>query len=95
MRVRITKRLKGSIDGIQLSRLIEGRVYDVQTSLACYLLLEQMAEPASNGELKAVLPARKDAVQRPVETRRAIAVPRSIAADRRRRDKRGKQKEQQ
>ena len=75
MRVRITKALRGSIDGIQLSRLVQGQVYDVNTSLACYLLSEEMAEPA-NGESCAALPAEKKTV--------ATVLPRSVAADRRR-----------
>jgi hypothetical protein len=85
MRVRITRALSGSIDGIQLSRLVEGHVYDVNTSLACYLLSEKMAEPA-NGESCAALPTEKNAVdRRPAETRRGTALPRSMAADRRHR----------
>jgi len=75
MRIRITKVLQGSIDGIQLSRLVQGQVYDVNTSLACYLLSEEMAEPA-NGESRAGVPAEKKTV--------ATVVPRSQAADRRR-----------
>ena len=73
MRIRITKVLQGSIDGIQLSRLVQGQVYDVNTSLACYLLSEQMAEPA-HGESRATLAAEKKTV--------APVVPRSVAADR-------------
>ena len=74
MRVRITRALRGSIDGIQLSRLVEGQVYDVNTSLACYLLSEKVAEPA-DGESTALPTA---------ETRGQTALPRSMAADRRR-----------
>ena len=69
MRIRITKVLQGSIDGIQLSRLVQGQVYDVNTSLACYLLSEQMAEPA-HGESRATLAAEKKTV--------APVVPRSV-----------------
>ena len=60
MRVRITRALRGSIDGIQLSRLMKGQVYDVNTSLACYLLLEKVAEPAAS-ESSATLSAEKNA----------------------------------
>ena len=56
MRVRITKALTGSIDGMQLSRLSKGQVYDIYTSLACYLLSEEVAEPALNDEPAAALP---------------------------------------
>ena len=63
MRVRITKPLSGSIDGIQLSRLSKGHVYDVYTSLACYLLSEGMAEPAPDDEPIAVLPIENQTFQ--------------------------------
>ena len=38
MRVRITRRLRGSIDGISLRRFEAGEVYDVGTSLGNYLM---------------------------------------------------------
>ena len=83
MRVRITKALTGSIDGIQLSRLSKGQVYDVYTSLACYLLSEEMAEPAVNEEPTAVLPIDGKRFDPPVETRaKEVILPRSLAADR-------------
>jgi hypothetical protein len=82
MRVRITKTLTGSIDGIQLSRLSQGHVYDVYTSLACYLLSEGMAEPAPNEEPTAVLPVENRMFQQPLETRKGLIFPRSLAADR-------------
>ncbi|HTI42479.1 MAG TPA: hypothetical protein VL693_11695 [Vicinamibacterales bacterium] len=80
MRVRITKALAGSIDGIQLSRLSKGRVYDVNTSLACYLLSEEMAE----------------LFEAPSETRNLESfVPRSIAADRSRKKRNGPKKKEE
>jgi hypothetical protein len=48
MRVRITHPLSGSIDGIQLSHLMPGQVYEVGTQLACYLLSSRMAEPVTD-----------------------------------------------
>lgn len=88
MRVRITKTLTGSIDGIQLSRLSKGQVYDINTSLACYLLSEEVAEPALDNEPVAFLAfEKKKLTQRPVETRRGIVLPRSLAADDRSRKK--------
>jgi len=87
MRVRITKPLAGSIDGIQLSRLLEGQVYDVYTSLACYLLSEKMAEPSTH-EL-APLPSGAARQKRALaDTSRRIPLLRAIAADRTRRKKR-------
>ena len=83
MRVRITKALAGSIDGIQLSRLSKDHVYDVYTSLACYLLSEGMAEPAGSDEPTAVLPVENRLFDRSTETRsKGLVLPRSLAADR-------------
>jgi hypothetical protein len=83
MRVRITKTLNGSIDGIQLARLSKGQVYDVNTSLACYLLSEGMAEPAPNDTPTAILPVEKQMFrQEPKATRKGVVLPRSLAADR-------------
>ena len=90
MRVRITKPLTGSIDGIQLSRLSKGEVYDVYTSLACYLLAEKMAEPVPEGEPTSILPIEKQMFRTPDPTEPAKRIPpaRAIAADRPRRKKR-------
>ena len=46
MRVKITRELRGSIDGIQLTRFIAGEVYNVNASFASYLIAERAAEPA-------------------------------------------------
>ena len=48
MRVLITKRVFGSIDGIQLSRFEVGQQYLVGTSLANYLLASGSAEPVAD-----------------------------------------------
>ena len=45
MRLKITRRLSGSIDGLQLAHFEPGEVYDVGTSLGCYLLAVGAAEP--------------------------------------------------
>jgi hypothetical protein len=87
MRVRITKTLTGSIDGIQLSRLSKGQVYDVYTSLACYLLSEKMAEPAPEREPTAALPVETHKGE-PASPPRRVQLPHAIAADRPRHKKR-------
>lgn len=56
MRVRITRVLSGSIDGIQLDRFIPGVVYDVGTSIGSYLLSERWAEPISDESPALVVP---------------------------------------
>ena len=89
MRVRITKTLSGSIDGIQLSRLSKGQVYDVYTSLACYLMSEEMAEPAPNVEPVEVLPVEnQESQENHANSSKVISFPRSTAADRSRKNKR-------
>ena len=56
MRVRITQRLSGSIDGIQLSRFITGLTYDLGTTLGNYLLAEGLAVPVDESTPALVLP---------------------------------------
>jgi hypothetical protein len=48
MRLRITQRLDGSIDGIQLDQFVTGQIYEVGTGLGSYLLSIEAAEPASD-----------------------------------------------
>lgn len=56
VRIRITKALQGSIDGIQLSRFVMGLTYDVGTSLGNYLLASGGAVPVDKEEPALVLP---------------------------------------
>ena len=56
MRLRITQRLSGSIDGIQLSRFEVGVTYEVGTTLANYLLAEGLAEPVDPSTPAIVVP---------------------------------------
>jgi len=83
MRVRITKALSGSIDGIQLTRLFKGQVYDVNTSLACYLLSEQVAELAPS-DAPSVAPVEHQMFRssEPPASPKGLPPPRAIAADR-------------
>lgn len=50
MRLRITRALSGSIDGIHLSHFVVGEVYEVGTSVGSFLLSVGAAEPASDAE---------------------------------------------
>jgi hypothetical protein len=50
VRVRITRPRRGEIDGVNLSHLETGIVYNLPTTLAAYLLLTQSAEAAKDGE---------------------------------------------
>jgi hypothetical protein len=56
VRLRITRTLGGSIDGIHLDRFRRGRVYEVSTLFACYLLAEGAAEPVSDDTPAEILP---------------------------------------
>jgi hypothetical protein len=48
MKVRITRPLHGSIDGIRLDGYLVGEVYEVGTTLGCYLLAISAATPAAD-----------------------------------------------
>jgi CheY-like chemotaxis protein len=56
VRVRITQQLTGSVDGIDLTRFLEGLTYEVGTTLGNYLLAQRWAEPVSEESPSAVLP---------------------------------------
>ena len=56
MRVRITRALSGSIDGIQLSRFITGLTYDVGTTVGSYLLSTGAAVPVESDTPALVFP---------------------------------------
>ncbi len=64
MRVRITETLTGDVDGINLSKFLEGLTYDVGTMLGSYLLAQGWAEPVRDDEPAAILPLNRT-VQRP------------------------------
>jgi two-component system response regulator MprA len=59
VRVRITRHLTGSVDGIGLSKFLEGLTYDVGTTLGNYLLAQEWAEPVSHGAPAAILPLNR------------------------------------
>jgi hypothetical protein len=90
MRVRITHRLHGSIDGIRLDNFQAGSVYEVSVSLACYLLASDAAEPVLDNTPASVLPSEKQlfgpgtlrAPGEPDLSARLITFPRDQAADR-------------
>lgn len=55
MRVRITRTLNGEVDGIDLSKFLEGLTYDVGTMLGNYLLAQSWAQPVSGDEPDAII----------------------------------------
>ena len=56
MRVRITTSLSGSVDGIDLSKFLEGLTYEVGTTLGNYLFAQAWAIPADEDQPAALLP---------------------------------------
>jgi CheY-like chemotaxis protein len=49
VRVRITRQPTESVDGIDLTKFLEGLTYEVGTTLGNYLLAQQWAEPVTEG----------------------------------------------
>jgi hypothetical protein len=98
MRLRITRQLRESIDGIQFSAFRPGYVYEVGTTIANYLLASGAAEPVSEGHPYLILPPEKHlfypvpTVPRPKAVRPPVVIGAAIAADRspRRRAQRSK-----
>jgi hypothetical protein len=56
VRLLITQRLHGSIDGMQLDRFQPGRIYDVGPVLGALMLAEQWAEPVDERSRATVTP---------------------------------------
>jgi hypothetical protein len=56
MRVLIIKQPTGTVDGVELRKLVEGRVYDVPASLATFLVVSKWAEPVEDDGPALVVP---------------------------------------
>jgi hypothetical protein len=98
VRLRIARQPSGCIDGIRLDGLVVGVVYDIGTTLGCYLLAQDLAVPVDD-DVPAIMPPWTEARFSPVESDGAPeerptaplrVVPKAEAADRppRRRRKR-------
>ena len=82
LRLRITRELSGSIDGIQLERFRAGFVYAVGTSLGSYLLAIGAAEPVPDDEASLTLAPEQQLFGPVVLGRNYRPVPLAQAADR-------------
>ena len=87
MRVRITERRSGNVDGIDLAQFEPGRVYDVHSALGCYLMALGGALPVSDAVPALVVPLERHGAEQmrtdpPTEL---SPTERSAAADRPRR----------
>ena len=83
MRIKITRRLSGSIDGIQLDRFAPGCLYVVGTSLGSYLLAVGAAEPVIDESPALITPLRDQLAREPASLKRIATFPRLLdeAAD--------------
>jgi CheY-like chemotaxis protein len=59
VRLRITRTLRCEVDGVDLSKFLEGLRYDVGTTLGNYLLAQRWAEPADDDGPAAILPLNR------------------------------------
>jgi hypothetical protein len=57
VRLRITRALSGSIDGIQLDHFIVGELYEIGTAVGSYLLAIGAAEPTSEEGPTLIVPS--------------------------------------
>jgi hypothetical protein len=73
VRIRITRPLSGSIDGIQLSRFEVGVIYEVGTMLANYLLAEGLAEPVDASTPAIPIQDRSEAIEMPARWKNTSA----------------------
>ena len=76
MRLRITERLTGNIDGIKLDHFEPRYVYEVGVLVGCYLLAVGAAEPVDDETPALVLPLNQQLFGPPpvrVETRRKLS----------------------
>ena len=77
MRLRITRQLRESIDGIQFSAFRPGYVYEVGSTIANYLLASGAAEPVEDDHPYLILPPEKHLFYPvpPVRTPRPVPKP--------------------
>jgi hypothetical protein len=71
LRIRVTRQPEGVIDGIDLSRLIEGHIYDVGTSIGNLLLASRWAVPVDETAPALVVPldhpVAREILQQPLD----------------------------
>ena len=56
MRIRIVRRPRGQVDGVDLNRFQPGALYDVNASIATYLMVGGYAEPVADTSPSPVVP---------------------------------------
>jgi hypothetical protein len=73
VRLKITRRLPGSIDGLQLAHFEPGETYDVGTSMGSYLLAVGAAEPIIDEAPARIIPMRTNSTSKKSSHRQAPA----------------------
>lgn len=82
LRLRITRPLSGSVDGIQLARFEMGKVYDFGTELANYLMAIRAAEPVEDEHPATIVPLHQPDLLNEIRRRaRESAKMIAVAAD--------------
>jgi hypothetical protein len=100
MRIRVLQTPSvGSVDGIDLRRFVPGQQYEVGNSLGALFLAERWAEPVPSDDPALVIPVSELSADAPPEPAPENLVreffppyydgPAALAADRRRRSRRG------
>jgi hypothetical protein len=79
MRVRITHRRPGEVDGVDLSTFEVGLMYDVSPSLATYLIMTGTADPVVDERPALVVPV--DEIPHGTTRARGASRERAIAAE--------------
>jgi hypothetical protein len=97
VRVRITKRLTGQVDGVRLDHFEPRYVYEVGVLIGCYLLAIGAAEPVDDEGPAVVLPITQQLFGPPplrLESRRTTSsrVPLAAAAEKPRRTRKRRSK---
>ena len=80
MRVRITRRRPGEVDGVDLSAFEVGFMYDVSPSLATYLIMTGTADPVVDERPALVVPVEE--LAEPPARNGGSARERAVAAER-------------
>lgn len=81
MRIRMTRAVRGDVDGILLTNFQVGLTYDVSPSLATYLIMTGSAEPIIDDTSAVMIPINKRRMAFP-----PASPPMDVAADATRRD---------
>jgi hypothetical protein len=72
MRVRMTRKADGEVDGIHLKAFLAGLTYDVPPSLGSYLITTDCAEPVGDDDPALIVPLFEARIAMSAERVRAV-----------------------